>query len=660
MPEVVRECTVGSFSAAQEASEGAVGESSRVDTAPKRAEASTSLPGDALAAAAARRFVRTALDQWAAGHSFADAGLTERVAADAVLLVSELVTNAVVHAGTDVGLHCRVESAPAAGADAGRGCHLVVEVTDRHAARAVGGAAPDPDDDAVLDGGDSGDGGDGSYGRTGRGLRLVAELAESWGVTYRRVSKTVWFRLVLDGSDRADDGLDLLPSARPSIVPQSRGAAAERADVRWTGQSAFSFLAETSDILAGQFDEEMVASLATQLLVPRLADWSAVWLRSEAAGGGMARARLAQVWHTKENRIEPLRRALEKDPPVLSDGQRGAVPWKWPGEPAAYGPGGATLACRLVAGGREVGLLLLGRVGLVGIPGEVAGLVEDFARRVAHAVLAARQYTRQATISQVLQRGLLPSGIARPPGLDTAIVYEPSDGAWAGGDFYDIFPAGDRRWCFALGDVCGNGPEAAVVTGLARPVLRLLAREGYAVGEVLGRLNRTLAEEAVEAVEAAAAAVSAAGVPVAGIGGGGKFLSLLCGELVPYPEAEGGGVRCTLASAGHPLPLILRPDGSVRAAAKPQMLLGVMEDVEYECESFDLAPGDTLLCVTDGVTERRSGSRLFDDGDGLSAVLATCAGLTAAGVAERVRRAVDEFAASPPDDDLAMLVLQAR
>ncbi|WP_420000353.1 SpoIIE family protein phosphatase [Streptomyces boninensis] len=655
MPELVRECTVGSFSAAQSASEGAVGEGSRVGSKAKRAEASISLPGDALAAAAARRFVRTALDQWATGRGLADAGLTERVAADAVLLVSELVTNAVVHAGTDVGLHCRAEPAPSAGPDSAKGgCHLIVEVTDRHAARPVGGAAPDPDDYGGL-----GDVDDGSLGRTGRGLRLVAELAESWGVTYRRVSKTVWFRLVLDGSE-ADDCLEQMP-APASIVPRSRGAAEDRGDMRWTGHSAFSFLAETSDILAGQFDEEMVASLATQLLVPRLADWSAVWLRSETAGGGAGRARLAQVWHTKESRIEPLRRALEKDPPVLPESLRaGAVPWKWPGGPAAYGPGGATLACRLVAGGREVGLLLLGRGGLLGIPGEVAGVVEDFARRVAHAVLAARQYTRQATISQVLQRGLLPSGISRPPNLETAIVYEPTEGAWAGGDFYDIFPAGESRWWFALGDVCGKGPEAAVVTGLARPVLRLLAREGHGVGEVLGKLNRTLAEETAAAVEAAAAAVSAAGVPVAGTGGGGKFLSMLCGQLVPYPEEEGGGVRCTLASAGHPLPLILRPDGSVQAAAKPQMLLGVMEDVEYACESFDLAPGDTLLCVTDGVTERRSGRRLFDDGDGLSAVLATCAGLTAAGVAERVRRAVDEFAASPPEDDLAMLVLQAR
>ena len=91
----------------------------------------------------------------------------------------------------------------------------------------------------------------------------------------------------------------------------------------------------------------------------------------------------------------------------------------------------------------------------------------------------------------------------------------------------------------------------------------------------------------------------------------------------------------------------------------PQILLGVVEEAAYESETFDLAPGETLLCVTDGVTEHRSGTRQFDDEDGLASVLAGCAGLSAREIAQRVRQAVDEFAVEPPDDDLAMLVLRA-
>ncbi|NED03350.1 SpoIIE family protein phosphatase, partial [Streptomyces sp. SID6648] len=102
------------------------------------------------------------------------------------------------------------------------------------------------------------------------------------------------------------------------------------------------------------------------------------------------------------------------------------------------------------------------------------------------------------------------------------------------GDFYDLFPAGDGRWCFALGDVQGKGPEAAVVIGLARPWLRLLAREQYGVPDVLDRLNQLLLDDATEAADAAARALVAAGGPPVAPGDGPqtRFLSLLYGELV--------------------------------------------------------------------------------------------------------------------------------
>lgn len=318
------------------------------------------------------------------------------------------------------------------------------------------------------------------------------------------------------------------------------------------------------------------------------------------------------------------------------------------------GAEGAALAYRLVAGGRPLGTLVIGRVGVPRFPDEITGLVEDLSRRVALAIGAARQYARQATISAVLQRGLLPGAVAEIPGVRSALVYEPCDKGGPSGDFYDLFPAGDGRWCFAVGDVQGKGPEAAVVIGLARPWLRLLAREGYRVADVLDRLNQLLLDDATEAADAAARALVGPIGP--GDGPQTRFLSLLYGELVPFD----GGVRCTLASAGHPLPLLLGPDGDVRTVAQPQTLLGVVEDETYTSETFELRPGDSLLCVTDGVTERRCGSRQFDDGDGLATALAGCRGLSAELIAERIKRLVHEFGGRPPEDDLALLVLQAE
>ncbi|MEW1719902.1 SpoIIE family protein phosphatase [Streptomyces sp. NPDC093109] len=686
-----------------------------------RSTSRTSLPGNPLAPSAARRFARAALADWTSlgllatctfchgdGQCPPGRHSTDLLADDAVLIVDELVTNAVVHAGTTVEVLCRLEApAETPGGEDDEPAAVVIEVADHHPDRAIQNEPGDPDDlreqarehtrEQPLAG----------VSEYGRGLQLVAALAERWGITYRPGLKTVWARLPLEGRDSAP-GRPAEPALRRGLRAAEILAPVSRRPVRdgpqWAGRGALSFLAEASELLAGQLDEELVAALATQLLVPRLAEWCAVWLDGEDGQAGAA-PRLARVWHADESRIEPLRAALEKAPPRLPDPPRGdaaQVPWPGTEAPGTEAPGagsapgaapgagsgsggGAALACRLVANGRVLGTLMLGRPGRAAVPDEVTALVEDFARRVALAIGAARRYTRQVTISRVLQRGLLPSQVARIPGVASALVYEPSGDGLAGGDFYDVFPCppGDR-WCFMLGDVQGSGPEAAVVTGLARPWLRLLAREGYRVGAVLDRLNRLLLDDATEAAESATplAVAGAAGVAGAGNpagsgpgaataqlyapgppgppeGGQARFLSLLYGELMPLP-GEGGGVRCTLASAGHPLPLLLRPDGTVVAAAEPQVLLGVVDKVAYESSTFDLMPGDTLLCVTDGVTERRSGRRLLDDGDGLARALAGCVGLTAQGVAERIRRAVHEFAETPPGDDLALLVFQAE
>ncbi|WP_420803129.1 SpoIIE family protein phosphatase [Streptomyces spiramyceticus] len=630
-----------------------------------RAAACTSLPGNPLAAAAARRFVRAALADWTGlGLPPAD-GFTDRLADDAVVLVNELVTNAVVHAGTNVELVCHLEEArdddPAA---------LVLEVSDHHPARVVRNEPAG----SLTPGGHE----------FGRGLHLVAALADCWGVTYRPGLKTVWARLSIEGrppgalpvpAEGADQALQRGLRAAEILAPVP-GRTAREYDSDWINRGALSFLAEASDLLTGQFDEDMVAALAGQLLVPRLADWCAVWLEEEGAA-----PRLARVWHQRESCMEELRRRVEKEPPRLLETARGGpVPVPWPGGDEPGGGDGAAVAYRLIAGGRGLGTLMLGRSGLMRMPDEVTGLIEDFVRRVALAVAAARQYTRQATISRVLQRALLPGQMADIPGVAKALVYEPRGQGVAGGDFYDVFPGASGSWSFTLGDVQGNGPEAAVVTGLVRPWLRLLAREGRGVGVVLDRLNRLLLDDAVEAAEATARmAAAGAGGGAAGVAGAGsgagvgtgtgtgavleatqpRFLSILYGELVPLAEEEGGGVRCTLACAGHPLPLVLRPDGSVQPAAASQMLLGVVEDVTYESQSFVLRTGDTLLCVTDGVTERRSGRRMFDDADGLASALGRCVGLSAQGVAERIMREVHDFSPVPPDDDVALLVLQA-
>ena len=270
-------------------------EASAGPSARECARAHVTLLGSSLAPGAARAMVRDALADWAELGLPGTERLTEHRAGDALVVVSELVTNAVVHAGTDVEVGCRVEETGA----------LVIEATDHRPSRTpTGGDHETPQEPAEY----------------GRGLPLVAALSESWGVTFRPGAKTVWARLPAGGTEAADgtgagagaagaaaraaaetepsgtakhagayaetvrhgalpggaegverpDGADRAPAASGAVAGE--GVHRSPRDREWLGRDALSFLAEASGLLAGELDEERVASLAGQLIVPRFAD----------------------------------------------------------------------------------------------------------------------------------------------------------------------------------------------------------------------------------------------------------------------------------------------------------------------------------------------------------------------------------------------------
>ncbi|GII04916.1 SpoIIE family protein phosphatase [Planobispora takensis] len=416
--------------------------------------------------------------------------------------------------------------------------------------------------------------------------------------------------------DRVAAGLQRAAHRISAAVDRAQLAETERARRGW-----LTFLAEASDLLTGILDENLVAVLATQLLVPRIATWAAVYLVDDFD------LRLAHAWHAEEEHNETLGTLLAKQSPPRAQGG-----WEWP---AGLEGSGAVLVFPIAIGNTGIGRLVLGRRDADGLTGEIVRLTEDLCRRLALAVHIARQYSRVASTSHILQRSLMPVEMTEIPGVSCAVVYEPAgEGSEVGGDFYDVYAAGEDRWVFALGDVCGKGPEAAAVTGLARHALRLLARDGYGPAAILNRLNSLILED----------------------DGRNRFLSMICGELRARP---GGGVSCTLCCAGHPPPLMMLPEGTVRVPASSQLLVGLLDGEEFFEEGFDLEPGSTLLCVTDGVTERRSGGRLLDDGDGLTRMLSRCVSMPARAIAERLRQATLDFSPDPPQDDFALLILQA-
>jgi serine phosphatase RsbU (regulator of sigma subunit)/anti-sigma regulatory factor (Ser/Thr protein kinase) len=396
-----------------------------------------------------------------------------------------------------------------------------------------------------------------------------------------------------------------------------------------------SFLAEASELLAGTLDTEQTIALGAQLVVPRLASWSAFLLP-----GGDGNLRPAHVWHADEARIDALSDLLNHAR-VLASLRAGG-----PQRPLARLPddqmtqeaadlAGSPVRCfPLLARGRNLGMLVMGQPRGGAFGGQAMDLAENLTRRVALALDNARLYSEQLQASHALQRSLLPPSLPAISGLDVAAGYQAAgEQTEVGGDFYDIFEIGHDRWRFAIGDVCGKGLEAAAVTGLTRHALRILAREGHDVPTVLERLNALILEE----------------------GSAVPFVTLIHGEIV----LRAGGADFRLACAGHPPPLLMSASGT-RVAADSQPLLGVMEDATYRCDTCHVRPGDVLLCVTDGVTERRSGDRLLDDDNGLRRLLADCSELNAGAIVARIQREVYEFGIGPPADDMALLVFRGE
>ncbi|MEU6619027.1 PP2C family protein-serine/threonine phosphatase [Streptomyces parvus] len=258
-----------------------------------------------------------------------------------------------------------------------------------------------------------------------------------------------------------------------------------------------------------------------------------------------------------------------------------------------------------------------------------SAFLDSLATRAALAIDNALLYElrRHAVLS--LQEHLLPSQLPAVKGWDLSASYEVGDPMLdVGGDFYDAVPRPDGSIALLIGDVCGRGAEAAALTGLARHTLRTLLEEGTDPGTALSRLNRALRQE-----------------------GATRFLTAVVVTMTPRAD---GTVLLTTCSAGHPRPLVLRTDGSIGEVVSGGLLLGILDDVSYESHEDCLAPGDTLVLFTDGLTESREADGTYFESV-LPGRLSALRGSDAAHVAESLARQARTFRASG-QDDIALLV----
>jgi PAS domain S-box-containing protein len=264
-------------------------------------------------------------------------------------------------------------------------------------------------------------------------------------------------------------------------------------------------------------------------------------------------------------------------------------------------------------------------------------LLVAIARQGAQALERARLYEERVYVAQTLQAGLLPRALPHIRGLEVAVRYRPvGDGSEVGGDFYDLFALGDDAWMVAIGDVCGKGTEAAVLTGVVRSTIRALALAATDGGEaapdaVLRGVNAALMRESAPDALATAA----------------------CAVLRETPD----GFLVRLSAGGHPPALVLRAGGDVEPVDVGGRMLGVSVEPELATADVLLEPCDLLLLYTDGILDARAGRETFGEAR-LRESLAEAAGGAPATVLRRIDEAVRAFSPGRPRDDKALMALR--
>jgi phosphoserine phosphatase RsbU/P len=403
---------------------------------------------------------------------------------------------------------------------------------------------------------------------------------------------------------------------------------------------ALEFLSHVGSRLVGTSDLESTASLVVELALPTLGDCAALvlpdlrgrleWWRRTRRG----RCVRGRIRRPSTGSAPGLAAALDGLKPLgeLSAAEVADLPRVF-GDPLTRYPEVVAVSLASDELPTPAGALVLARRAVAGLDPDV---VTAFAERASRAIASARRFEQLSLATEELQSTLRPMALPLLPGIRMAAIYRPAAGpVTVGGDFYDIHLQEDGTALFTLGDVCGNGAGAAALSGRVRQSLAALRLVEPDPPRLLRLMNQALL-----------------GVT------GSKFATMVVGTI---NRRGSGALVLRMSSGGHPAPLIARRDGSVDVVAVPGMLVGIMPKAAFGENTIELAPGDTCVLYTDGITEARGG----DDGeelfgsDRLRAVLADCAGQPVETIAARVDQVVQRWSGGDSRDDVALLAIQS-
>jgi sigma-B regulation protein RsbU (phosphoserine phosphatase) len=236
---------------------------------------------------------------------------------------------------------------------------------------------------------------------------------------------------------------------------------------------------------------------------------------------------------------------------------------------------------------------------------------------------------RELQIARGIQESLFPKSSPEVPGFE--LVARSRSCYAVGGDYYDFIPLGGGKLALVIADVSGKGTPASIMMASVHASLQAMAG-GAGPTPMLERLNRFLFANTQMS----------------------RYVTLFYGELDP------GDRRLAYVNAGHVPPYLLRADGRVERLTAGGPVLGLLDDVAFECGSVAFGSGDLLAAVTDGVTEALDpGGCEFGDERVLEALGAGAGSGAEAALASLVG-AVDSWTGEAgATDDLTAMILRA-
>ncbi|MFE5680704.1 SpoIIE family protein phosphatase [Streptomyces erythrochromogenes] len=288
--------------------------------------------------------------------------------------------------------------------------------------------------------------------------------------------------------------------------------------------------------------------------------------------------------------------------------------------------------------------------------GEDLSFAEELGARAAVSIDNARRFTREHATAVTLQRRLLPRVLPDQSAVDVAYRYLPAK-AGVGGDWFDVIQLPGARVALVVGDVVGHGVHAAATMGRLRTAVHNFATLDLPPDELLGHLDELI--NRIDQDEAGGGGGNADGSGAGGEHGGpdgaGERPSAVTGATCLYAVYDPVSGRCRMASAGHPGPALIRPDGRVEFPELPAGLPLGVGGMPFEAVEFQLAEGSRLVLFTDGLVEDRD--RDFDTGLQLLA-----------DALSRPGRSPDQAASDilatmlfpVPSDDIALLIADTR